>query len=143
MAEGPQTSSVNRGILWGCIAPIVAVVLIAGGWLFYNTYYYTSGYKEAPGLPEAMAAVRASPIAKRMLGDDIQISQMELNMPSNARQNGRRIFYKVHVKGSKAEGEVQTSVLLEGATGIKITNLRLIGPDDTPVNLLPDNPPPS
>jgi hypothetical protein len=135
MAEGPQDTGMNRGILWGCITPVAIVLLIAGGWLFYNTYYYTSGYKEAPGLPEAMAAVRANPAAKRMLGDNIQISQMELNMPSNAKQNGRRIFYKVHVKGTKGEGEVQTSVLLD-ASGTKITSLKLMGADDTPYNLL-------
>jgi len=138
MAE--QQTGINRGILWGCLAPAVAVVLIAGGWLFYNTYYYTSGYKEAPGLPTVMDAVRANPVATRMLGSNIQISNMELNMPSNAKQNGHRIFYKVHVKGTKAEGEVQTSVLIE-ATGIKITSLKLIGPDDTPYNLLQSNPP--
>ena len=113
------------------------VVVLVAGWFVYNTYYFTAGYKEAPGLPVAMAAVRANPVAHAMLGDDIQIMKMELNMPSGPRADGRRIFYKVRVKGSKAEGEVQTSVLISDGT-TRITSLKLIGPDDTPRNLLPD-----
>jgi hypothetical protein len=140
MADGPDSNGRTSGLLWGCVAPFVVVALIAAGWFTYNTYYYTAGYKEAPGLPAVMTAVRANPLAAHMLGNDIQIMRMELNMPSNARQNGRRIFYKMRVKGSRGEGEVQTSVLLtDDAT--KITSLKLIGPDETPHNLLSQDQP--
>jgi hypothetical protein len=137
MAEGPATNGRKAGILWGCIAPVLIVILIVAGWFTYNTYYYTAGYKEAPGLPTVMTAVRNSPLAAEMLGSNIEIERMELNMPSNARQNGRRIFYKVRVKGSRGEGEVQTSVLLSGDK-TRITSLKLIGEDDVPRNLLPE-----
>ncbi len=138
MADGPESSGRNSGILlWGCLAPLATVALIVAGWFVYNTYYYTSGYKEAPGLPTVMAAVRTSPLAAQMLGQNIQIVKMELSMPSNARQNGHRIFYKMRVQGTKAGGEVQTSVLI-GAKTTTITSLKLIGPDETPHNLLPE-----
>jgi hypothetical protein len=140
MADGPDSNGAISGLLWGCATPVVIVALIVAGWFSYNTYYYTAGYKEAPGLPAVMSKVRANPLAGRMLGNDIQIVRMELNMPSNARQNGRRIFYKMRVKGSRGEGEVQTSVLLTGDT-TKITSLKLIGPDQTPRNLLEAAPP--
>jgi hypothetical protein len=135
MAEGSASKGVNRGLLWGCILPVIAVALIAAGWLTYNTYYYTSGYKEAPGLPDVMTAVRASPTAARVLGSNIQIVRLEFNMPSNARQNGHRITYIVRVRGSMAEGKVQSSVLIE-TSGTRITSLALMGPDETPHNLL-------
>ena len=121
--------------MWGCVVPAIAIVLAVAGWFTYHTYYYTSGYKEAAGLPEVMAAVDANPIAVKVLGKNIQIVTMELNMPSNAKQNGHRVFYKVRVKGSKATGEVQTSVLLTGDK-TKITSLTLIGPDETNYRLV-------
>ena len=125
--------------MWGCIVPAIVVVLLTAGWFIQRTYYYTSGYKEAAGLPEVMAAVDANPTAVKVLGKDIQIVNMELSMPSNAKQNGHRIFYKVRVKGSKASGEVQTSVLLTGSQ-TKITSLTLIGPDKTNYRLMRETP---
>src|SRR5580765_2272446 len=91
MADQTAEAGINRGLLWGCIAPLVAVIFLIAGWFVYNTYYYTAGYKEAPGLPTVMHAVNASPIAKKILGDDIQIVQMELNMSGGARKGGQRI----------------------------------------------------
>jgi hypothetical protein len=137
MADGPATNGRNAGLLWGCIVPVLIVVLLVAGWFTYNTYYYTAGYKEAAGLPAVMATVRGNPLAADMLGSDIQIMRMELNMPSGKRQDGQRIFYKVRVKGSRGEGEVQTSVLLSGGK-TTITSLKLIGDDDVPHNLLPE-----
>jgi hypothetical protein len=141
MADGPQNIGVGRGLLWGCFAPVLAVVLLVLGWFTYNTYYYTSGYKEAAGLPAAMKAVNASPVATHILGNNIQIQQMELNMAGEPRKGGRRIFYKVRVRGSKAEGQIQTSVLIIGQT-VNITDLKLISYDGTPHNLLPLRPKP-
>ena len=107
--------------MWGCLAPVVVIAVIALGALVYNTYYFTSGYKEAPGLPAVMTAVRSNPTAARILGRDIQIVQMLFNMPSNAKQNGHRVTYIVAVKGSKAEGRIQSSVLIEDS-GTTIKN---------------------
>jgi hypothetical protein len=120
---------------------VLAAVLLVLGWFTYNTYYYTSGYKEAPGLPVAMKAVNASPVATHILGNDIQIERMELNMSGEPRKGGRRIFYKVLVRGTKAEGQIQTSVLIIGQT-VNITDLKLISYDGTPYNLLPLTPKP-
>lgn len=136
MADGPQNSSAGRGLLWGCFAPALVVVVLVLGWFTYNTYYYTSGYKEAVGLADAMKAVNANPVATHILGSDIQIERMELNMAGEPRKGGRRIFYKVLVRGKKAEGQIQTSVLVLGET-VNITDLKLISYDGTPYNLLP------
>jgi hypothetical protein len=135
MADQTAGVGINRGLLWGCIAPLIAVTFLIAGWFVYNTYYYTAGYKEAPGLPTVMRAVNASPIAKRILGDDIQIVQMELNMSGGERKGGQRIFYKVLARGTKAQGQIQTSLLI-GDNKVDITDLKLISYDGTPYNLL-------
>ncbi|HEX2591446.1 MAG TPA: hypothetical protein VHL34_08110 [Rhizomicrobium sp.] len=135
MAEGPQNAHFRRSLMWGCVLPVVLALLLGGGWLAYNTYYYTSGYKEAPGLPTVMSAVQASPTATAMLGSGIQITRMELNMPGGPRKGGQRYFYKMRVAGAKASGEVQASVLID-KTQTEITDLRLIDSEDTPHNLM-------
>src|SRR5579862_8657127 len=142
MAAGPNTSRAHNGFVWGCALPILGIFLIVTGWFVYHTYYFTQGYKQGPGLPTVMRAVNKSPRALGMLGQNIEILTMELNMPSNARQNGHRIFYKVHVRGSKAEGEIQTSVLIAKNGATTITSLKLIGPDEIPRNLLQESAPP-
>jgi hypothetical protein len=136
MPDEAQRQGVNRGLVWGCVAPVALVIVLVIGWFVYNTYYYTSGYKQAAGLPAVMRAVRTSPLAAQMLGSNIHIRKMELEMPSNARQNGHRVFYKVQVSGDKATGEVQTSVLIAPDGATTITNLRLIDAGQVPHDLL-------
>jgi hypothetical protein len=136
MPDAAQQQGVNWGLVWGCFAPVILVILLVAGWFTYNTYYYTSGYKQAAGLPDVMRVVRANPLATQMLGSNIHIRQMELQMPSNAKQNGHRIFYKVRVSGDKGTGEVQTSVLIAADGRTKITNLRLIDDKQVPHDLL-------
>ena len=135
MAEETVQTGFNRGLLWGCVVPLLAVLALVVGWFVNNTYYYTAGYKEAPGLPAAMAMANKSLIARHILGDDIQIVQMELNMAGEARKGGQRIFYKVQARGSKAQGQIQTSVIVSGKK-VTITDLKLISYDGTPYNLL-------
>jgi hypothetical protein len=89
-----------------------------------------------------MRVVRTSPLAAQMLGSNIHIRNMELQMPSNAKQNGHRIFYKVRVSGDKGAGEVQTSVLIAPDGSTKITNLRLIDDNEVPHDLLGASPAP-
>ncbi|HEY1709284.1 MAG TPA: cytochrome c oxidase assembly factor Coa1 family protein [Rhizomicrobium sp.] len=142
MPDEPQRQGLNRGLLWGCFTPVAIVILLIAAWFAYNTYYYTSGYKQAAGLPAVMRVVRTSPLAAQMLGSNIHIRNMELQMPSNAKQNGHRIFYKVRVSGDKGAGEVQTSVLIAPDGSTKITNLRLIDDNEVPHDLLGASPAP-
>lgn len=119
----------SHGCLWGClIAALIAILAIVGvvsytGWYFYN------GFKNDPALHAVMGTVNGDQIARAVLGDNIQITNIEGSTINSDLNTGKTVTYVAHLKGSKGEGTLNVTIETPNGGNTRVTVLMLTGPD--------------
>ena len=124
----PQPRRSEHGCLWGClIAAAIAIAAIVGMFSYFGWYFY-SGYKESPTLHAVMGVVKADQTVRAVLGEHIEITNLEGSSISEDLRSGRRESYIAHLRGSKGEGTLSVTVHIESEMS-RITAMVLTGSD--------------
>ena len=124
----PQPRRSEHGCLWGClIGAAIAIAAIVGMFSYFGWYFY-SGYKESPTLHAVMSVVKADQTARAVLGEHIEITNLEGSSISEDLRSGRHESYIAHLRGSKGEGTLSVTVQVESEMN-RITAMVLTGPD--------------
>jgi cytochrome oxidase complex assembly protein 1 len=132
----------SRGYLWGCLAALVLVAIVAGGAPFYGAWLLREGFRNDPALQNAMAQVRSNHVAQDVLGNGIVVESMESETFSATKGKGKTVTYALHVKGDKAAGELHI-LLHSSGREMKIVSMVLTGPGEERYNLTGVVPSPS
>jgi hypothetical protein len=128
MSDEAKKSRWGSGFLWGCLTPLLLVVVLIGAGLTYAGYYFVSGYKNDATLQTVLAAVQSHPIARQVLGDNIQIDGFPNFKVNYDAATGHTASYDFDVKGTKARGHVQAALTItNGKT--TFNTLILTGPN--------------
>ena len=123
----PQRSRRSNGFLFGCLASGFVVVALVVGAIIYAGWFMSAGYKNDPDLKNALAMVRASPVAQSVLGVPIAVEGMESETFSTATGDGKTVSYTVKLKGARAEGQVHVMLHSDGGE-MKVVSIVLTGP---------------
>jgi hypothetical protein len=135
MSEEAKKTRWGSGFLWGCLTPILIVAALIAAGLVYAGYYFVSGYKNDDTLQTVIAAVRVHPVAREVLGDNIDISGFPTFNVKYDIASGHTASYEFDVKGTKAGGRVQAALVITDHK-TRFTSLTLTGPDGTKYDLL-------
>jgi hypothetical protein len=137
----PPPPSSGHGCLWGClVAAAIAITAIVGA-ISYGGWYFYSGFKHNPTLQNVMAVVNGDQVARAVLGDHIEITNLESSSFSDDSKTGNHSSYVAHLKGSKGEGTLSVSVDRTSGTP-RITSMELTGPDGHKYDLVAGPAPP-
>ncbi len=131
----------SHGCLWGCL--IAAVIFIAAvvGILSYTGWYFYSGFKDNPALKTVMTSVNGDQIARSVLGDHIEITNIESSSFNSDLNTGTTNSYVAHLKGSKGEGTLAVTIHTHNGQ-TSVTQLILTGPTGQKYDLNHPNPAP-
>ena len=135
MSEEAKKSRWSSGFLWGCLTPILVVVALIVAGLIYAGYYFVSGYKNDETLQTVIAKVQAHPLAREVLGDNIQIDGFPTFNVEYDMTKGHTARYEFDVKGTKAGGHVQAALTINDKK-TTFTLLTLTGPHGEKYDLL-------
>jgi hypothetical protein len=135
----PPPRRSEHGCLFGClVAAAIAITAVIGVFSYFGWYFY-SGFKENPTLHAVMSVVNGDQVARSVLGDNIQITNLEGSSFSADTRTGKRESYVAHLKGSRGEGTL--SVTIETGSGLNhITSMILTGPDGRTYDLTSSQP---
>ncbi|MEI9991280.1 MAG: cytochrome c oxidase assembly factor Coa1 family protein [Rhizomicrobium sp.] len=123
----PPPPRSGHGCLWGClIAGLIAIVAVVGAFSYLG-WYFNNGFKDDATLKLVVATVNADPFARSVLGDDIAVTTVSSATVSTVAGSGTTASYIVHLKGSKAEGTLEATVVTHDNVS-HVTSLVLTGP---------------
>ncbi|MEJ0026743.1 MAG: cytochrome c oxidase assembly factor Coa1 family protein [Rhizomicrobium sp.] len=123
----PPPARSGHGCLWGCLtAALIAVVALVGTFSYFG-WYLTNGFKNDATLKVVVAAVNENQFARSMLGDNIEVTGVSSTTVSTVAGSGTTASYIVHLKGSRAEGTLEASVVTHDNVS-HVTSLVLTGP---------------
>jgi len=130
----PRQLHRSRSALFGWAGLIVVAAILVCAAVVYGSWFFAEGYRNDQGLKDALALVKASPVAQSILGDSIAIEDMQSETFSATTGNGRTMSYTVRLKGRRAEGFLHVMLHSQG-NETKIVSIVLTGPDDERYNL--------
>jgi hypothetical protein len=125
--------------LWGClIAAVIAITAIVGA-VSYGGWWLYSGFKNDPTLHVVINTVNGDQIARSVLGDNIEITNLESSNVSEDLTAGKHASYVAHLRGTRGEGTLAVTV---DATGERahIISMILTGPDGRTYDLTHSQP---
>jgi hypothetical protein len=124
----PPPPRSGPGCLSGCLlAGAIALVVIVGAISYFGWYFY-SGFKDNPTLHSVMRVVNGDVIARSVLGDHIEITNLESSSFSEDTTSGKHVSFVAHLRGSRGEGTLAATVDTTNALD-HITSMVLTGPD--------------
>jgi len=130
----PPPPRSGHGCLWGCgIAAFIVVAALVGTFSYLGWYLY-SGFKNDTTLKTVMTTVNADQTARAALGDNIVVTSVSSTSINSSTETGTTASYIAHVKGSRAEGTLEATVVTQHKVR-RITILVLTGPDGRRYNL--------
>jgi hypothetical protein len=124
----------SRGHHLGCAGLALATAILVCAAFVYGGWFFAQGYRNDPGLKNALAVVRANPVAQSILGDGIAIEDMQSETFSATTGHGKTVSYTVRLKGKRAEGLLHVMLHSVGSD-TKIVSIVLTGPDEERYNL--------
>jgi hypothetical protein len=124
----PPPPRSGHGCLWGClIAAVIAIAAIAGAISFGGWWLY-SGFRSDPTLHAVITTVNGDQTARFVLGDNIEITNLESSNISEDLATGKHASYVAHLRGTKGEGTLAVTADTTGGH-THITSMILTGPD--------------
>ncbi len=117
----------SHGCLWGCLIAAVIAIAAVVGVVSYTGWYFYSGFKNDPALHRVMDTVNGDGIARAVLGDHIQIVNIEGSSFNSDLASGKTTSYVAHLRGSKGEGTLAVTIRSHDGES-RITTLILTGP---------------
>ncbi|MGZ5931399.1 MAG: cytochrome c oxidase assembly factor Coa1 family protein [Rhizomicrobium sp.] len=135
----PPPPRSGHGCLWGClIAAVIAIAAIVGA-ISYGGWWLYSGFKNDPTLQTVITSVNGDQIARSVLGDNIEITNLESSNFSSDLTTGKHASYVARVRGNRGEGTLAVTVdTISGRS--RITSMVLTGPDGRTYDLTTSQP---
>lgn len=124
----PPPPRSGHGCLWGCLIAVVIAIAAIVGAVSYGGWWLYSGFKSDPTLHVVLTTVNADQTARSVLGDNIEITNLESSSVSEDLATGKHASYVAHLRGTRGEGSLAVTVdVRDGRT--HITSMTLTGPD--------------
>jgi hypothetical protein len=114
----------GSGFVWGCLTPIIVVVLAFAAMLVYSGYYANTGFRNDASFKTVLRAVQDSPVAMTVLGPNIAVTGTPAYRVFYGTA-GHTGSYRFAVHGPKGNGVVGAEVVISnGKTTIRTLKLR-------------------
>lgn len=124
----PPPPRSGHGCVWGClIAAAIAIAAIIGA-ISYSGWWLYAGFRNDPTLNVVINTVNGDQIARSVLGDNIEITNLESSNISEDLNTGRHAAYVAHLRGSRGEGSLAVTVDGSGDHS-HIKSMILTGPE--------------
>ena len=114
----------GSGFAWGCLTPIIVIVLAFAAMFIYSSYYSNTGFRNDASFQTVLSAVQNSPVAMTVLGPNIAMTG-EPTYQFYYGTAGHTGSYRFTVHGPKGSGGVAADVAIsDGKTTIRALKLR-------------------
>ena len=115
-AEQEQTPPPRprRGCLWGCLAALVAAVVVIAAVFGYGAWYFYKGFSNDARIQTIVEALNHSDEAGTVLGHDIKAMQVHIHTFDYSTGKGGTATYVIKVIGSNGEGEAKADLDISG-----------------------------
>ena len=126
----------SHGCLWGCLGVVLLAAVLGGGAMLWSGWYVTQGFKSDPALVNVLAVVNTNRTAHDVLGDNIQVLDVESERVAAilGQHREKTATYTAQLQGSKGRGELHVTLHATGGA-MKVVSMILTGPDGTRYNL--------
>jgi predicted RNase H-related nuclease YkuK (DUF458 family) len=139
-AEQDQPARPRRGCLWGCLAALVAAVVIVVAVFGYGAWYFYKGFSNDQRIQTIVDALNQSDEAGAVLGRGIKAMQVHIHTFDYSTGKGGTATYVIKVIGSNGEGEVKADLDI-GGDKAEIKSLVLTDAAGSPHYIVGEPPP--